>query len=95
MDYANSFRKVFTCAATGTQYSGWFDISKYNELYSWLTFSETGTADAETIDVTLERYVPYVTPTATTVLTHTQATEGESRSENEKSLLRNNSANVK
>lgn len=72
MDYANSFRKVFTCSATGTQYSGWFDISKYNELYSWLTFSETGTANSETIDVTLERYVPYVTPTATTVLTHGQ-----------------------
>jgi len=75
MKYADSFRKVFTCSATGTtQYSDWFDISWANEIYSWLTFSETGTADAETIDVTLERYVPYVTPTATTVLTHTQAT---------------------
>jgi len=70
--YADSFRKVFTCSATGTQYSGWFDVSWANELYSWLTFSETGTANAETIDVTLERYVGYVTATATTVLTHTQ-----------------------
>lgn len=73
--YADSFRYVFSVTTTGaTAYSGWFDVSWANEIYSWLTFSETGTASSETIDVTLERYVPQVTPTASTVITHTQAT---------------------
>jgi len=65
--------KVFTFIATSdTQYSDWFDISWANELYSCLTFSETGTASSETIDVKVERYLPYVTASQTDVLAHTQ-----------------------
>jgi len=75
MDYATSYRHVEAITATGaTTYSDWFDVSWANEIYSFLTFAESGAGNSESILVTLERYVPYVTPTATTVLTHSAAT---------------------
>ena len=73
MKYADEFRHTETITATGaTTYSAWFDITWANELYSFLTYAEAETGNSETVDVTLEHYVPYATATATTTLTHTQ-----------------------
>ena len=75
MTYADSYTHVETITASGaTTYSDWIDISWANEIYSFLTYVEAETGSSEAVDVTLERYVPFATPTATTVLTHTQAT---------------------
>ena len=77
--YADSWKKVFTCSATGTQYSvattvpkDWWDVSWANELYSFVTFAETGTANSEVIDITIERYQPFVTASATAVVANAQ-----------------------
>lgn len=73
MKYADSWTHVETITVSGTTtYSDWMDISWANELYSFLTFAESATGTTETVDATLERYVPYVTPTVATVLTHAQ-----------------------
>jgi len=70
--YADSFRYTYTFTATGTVYSGWFDVSWANLLYSYLTLSATESYNSEKIDVTVQRYQPFVTPAATTVLAHGQ-----------------------
>jgi len=70
--YADSFRweQDFTTKST-TYYSPWYAVGFANVLYSFLTFAETGTAGSESITVTVERYMPYVTPAATDVIAHT------------------------
>ncbi|MHA2313961.1 MAG: hypothetical protein ACXACF_01525 [Candidatus Hermodarchaeia archaeon] len=73
MKYEDSYRKVFTFTATGdTQYSDWINVGWANEVYGYLTFSETGTANSETIDAEVERHQPFVTESSTTVLAWTQ-----------------------
>ena len=86
MKYVASYHDTELITVTGkTTYSKWFDVSWANELYSYLTFAESETGDSESIVVTLERYIPYVTPTATTVLTHSTATAAT----NEEKIARN------
>ena len=72
MKYADSFEYTYTFTETDIVYSDWFDISWANLLYSYLTLSATETYDSEKIDVTVQRYLPYVTPSAGTVLAHSQ-----------------------
>ncbi len=75
MRFVESYRDVELIDTTGqTTYSGWFDVWWANELYSYMTFAESETGNSESIQVTLERETPYVTPSATTVLTHSAAT---------------------
>jgi hypothetical protein len=72
---ANSYRDVeLITAISQTTYSKWMDVSWANELYSYMTFAEAVTGTSESIQVTLERETPYVTPATTTVLTHSAAT---------------------
>ena len=81
--YADSFRysKTFTDTAGETVYSEWFDVSWANLLYSYITLSATETYNSETVDVTVQRYLPYVTPSVGTVLAHGQLTADETGAE--------------
>ena len=76
MKYADSFHYTNTFTDTGgeTVYSDWFDVSWANLLYSYITLSATETFDSETVNVTVQRYLPYVTPSAGTVLAHAELT---------------------
>ena len=80
--YAESFRytKVFTASGT-TVTSGWFNVEWANVLYSYITLSATESYNSETVDVTVQRYLPYVTPSAGTVLAHGQLTADETGAE--------------
>ena len=70
MKYADSFNATITMTeASQTKYSEWFDISWANELYSFATFAETGTADSESITITLQRFSPIVS-TGTDIAGH-------------------------
>jgi len=83
MKYADSFhyRNTFTDTAGETVYSDWFDVSWANLLYGYITLSASETYNSETVDVTIERYLPYVTPSAATVLAHTQLTADQAGAE--------------
>ena len=76
MKYADSFEytNTFTDTSGETVYSDWFDISWANLLYSYITLSATETYNSETVNVTVQRYLPYVTPSAGTVLAHAELT---------------------
>lgn len=83
MKYADSFHytKTFTNTSGETVYSDWFDISWANLLYSYITLSATETYNSETVDVTVQRHLPYVTPSAGTVLAHGQLTADQAGAE--------------
>jgi len=83
MKYADSFHytKTFTDTNGETVYSDWFDISWANLLYSYVTLSATESYNSEIVDITVQRYLPYVTPSATTVLAHSQLTADETGAE--------------
>ena len=83
MPYAESFRytKIFTDTAGETVYSKWFNVEWANLLYSYITLSATETYNSETVDVTVQRYLPYVVPGAGTVLAHGQLTANETGAE--------------
>lgn len=83
MPYAESFRytKTFTDTAGETVYSPWFWVGWANLLYSYITLSATESYDSETVDVTVQRKQPYVTPSATTVLAHGQLTADQAGAE--------------
>ena len=83
MPYAKSFRytKTFTDTSGETVYSGWEDVEWANVLYSYITLSATENYDSETVDFTVQRYLPYVTPSAGTVLAHGQLTANETGAE--------------
>ena len=83
MKYADSFHYTNTFTDTGgeTVYSDWYDISWANLLYSYITLSATETYDSETVDVTVQRYLPYVAPSEATVLAHGQLTADQTGAE--------------
>ena len=81
MKYADSFEYTYTFTETDTVYSDWFDISWANLLYSYITLSATETYDSEQVDVTVQRYLPYVTPSAGTVLAHGALTADQTGAE--------------
>jgi len=76
MKYADSFHytKTFTDTSGETVYSDWFSVGWANLLYGYITLSATESYNSETVNVTVQRYLPYVTPSATTVLAHTELT---------------------
>lgn len=73
MKYVDSFRHIETDIDTSgvTTYSPWYDVSWANELFSFATFAETGTADSEGVVATLQRYSPIVS-TGTDIASHTK-----------------------
>jgi len=83
MKYADSFHytNTFTDTSGETVYSDWFDISWANLLYGYITLSATKSYNSETVNVTVQRYLPYVTPSAATVLAHSQLTADETGAE--------------
>lgn len=83
MKYADSFEytNTFTDTSGETVYSDWFDVSWANLLYSYITLSATENYNSETVNVTVQRYLPYVTPSAGTVLAHGELTADETGAE--------------
>ena len=71
--YSDSFYHEETCDAATTTYSKWFDVAFANELYAYVESVETSSG-TYSIVVTVERCLPYITPTGSTVLTFTTIT---------------------
>jgi len=75
MKYADSFRHQEVMDTTGkTTYSPWYDVSWANELYCFLTSTESGSASSESLVVTIERASGFETDVPVTVVTFTTIT---------------------
>jgi len=70
LKYCDSFKDTLSFTATSqTVYTDWFDISWANELFSFVTFAESGAGNSESITITLQRYSPIVN-TGTDIASH-------------------------
>jgi hypothetical protein len=75
LKYADSFRDQEVLTATGqTTYSPWYDVSWANELYCFLTATESGSGDSESTAVTIERASGFETDVPVTVVTFSAVT---------------------
>jgi len=83
MPYAESFRytKTFTDTSGEIVFSDWFNVEWANLLYSYITLSATESYNSEAVDVTVQRFLPYVVPSAGTVLAHGQLTADQTGAE--------------
>ena len=72
MGHATSFSHLETLDTSGTTtYSKWFNVGSAVELYAYIDSTETGSANSETVAVTIERYLPYRTPVHVKILNFT------------------------
>ena len=76
MKYADSFRhqEVLDTSGTTTYSTGWYTVDFANELYCFLTATETGSATSESVVVTIERASGFEVDVPVTVVTFSTIT---------------------